>query len=89
MTVFFNNYRVKSSKSGWIVQQRVGKQWKESRYFTTTESLVDTLLKEQFHKQTEGFVYYSTSEDGAFYLLEEINSRLKAVREEIIGVYNG
>ena len=89
MVIIFDKFRVKTNKTGWIVQERVGKQWKETRYFTSVNSLIDALLKEQFHKQTEGFVYYSTNEDGAFYLLEEINLRLNAIRDEIVGVYNG
>lgn len=89
MMVIFGKCRVKTNSTGWMLQERVGKQWKETKYFSSTKGLVDVLLKEQLHKQTKGLVYYSACEDGAFYLLEEINSRLKAIRDEIVGVLNG
>lgn len=89
MKVVFNKYRVNTTKTGWTVQHKVGNQWKDSRYHASVEGLVGSLLKEQFNKQSQGLIYYSTTEDGAFYLLQEVESMLNSIRDEIIGVYNG
>ncbi len=86
MTAMFGNYRVKTNKSGWLLQKKRGQQWKETEFHSTLGSLVDGLLQQTFNEHTKNLVYYIGDEDEAIFMLETINTKLKAIREEILGV---
>lgn len=86
MTAMFSKYRVKTNKSGWLLQQKRGGQWKGTEFYPTLGSLVDGLLQLTFNEHTKNLVYYIGDEDEAVFMLETLNTRLKAIREEILGV---
>lgn len=89
MKIIFGNYQVKSSNSGWILQKKRGNQWKQIGYFSSLESLVNSLLHRTFNERTGNLVYYISEEDDAVYMLEALSIQLKSLRDEIIGVLRG
>lgn len=89
MKIIFSNYKVKTTKSGWVLQKKRGNQWKQTGYFSTLESLVDCLLHRTFNERTGNLVYYISEEDDAVYMLEDLSIQLKALRDEILGVLRG
>ena len=50
MTILYRNRRIKSFGTGYMVQTKIGKQWKEAIYPTSLSSAAEELFKLEVRK---------------------------------------
>jgi hypothetical protein len=86
MTLTFGNYRAKTTPSGWLLQKRVGKQWKQTEYFDTVHSLVSTLQQRRLHEETGGICHDLHDSAAVTQVLEAVEAAQNKLRDEILGV---
>jgi len=84
-----DNWRIKNQRYGWLVQHKVGKQWKESQYFVELSSATQHLYSQLIFEQTKDIKIDVVNQDETIRLLRELDVRLKDALEEIKEVFNG
>jgi len=90
MTILFNKWRIKDySPGGYIVQRKVGKQYKQTSYFNTLEQAVKYLFQEQVRDETADLVIDTINKSEALITSNKLVRRIDRVSDEILGVLHG
>lgn len=89
MTINVRNHRIKSIEYGWMVQKKVGNQWKHTEYFRSLDQAAANLLDQSFHEQTTDIDINTTNQSESARLLKELAATLSSIRFEILEAING
>ena len=84
MTYQHDKWRFKSQQYGWLIQKRVGNQWKETQYYRTLDQAIAVFLGQLFHEETTDLHINFTDQAEMTRQLRFMNSRLKYIQEEIL-----
>jgi hypothetical protein len=52
MVFLIGSWRIKSHEYGYIVQHKIGQQWKRSSYFITLEKATQYLIERKIHDES-------------------------------------
>lgn len=87
MTLFIKDYRIKNYKFGtYIIQKKVGDQYKEASYFNTLNSAIKHLFDMRVEGETADIVIDCTDKVSSSIAKAELIKRIEAIRDEIVEV---
>ena len=83
------NFQIKKIEYGWIVQKRVGNQWKDNSFFTTLGLAADHVFEQQYQRVSKNdridLNDISRIEDQ----IKKVVDTLESIKEEIFEVFHG
>jgi hypothetical protein len=89
MVLMFGEYRARTTKTGWLLQRRTGKQWKRTEYFESVHSLISALQHRRLHEQTSGVCHDLHDPVAVVQVLQAVEVAQNKLRNEILGVSDG
>lgn len=85
MTFMFTDYRLKSYKyNGFVLQKKVGGQYKESSYFNTLASAIKYLFDMRVEDETADIVIDCLDKASSTIAKAKLIKRIEAIRDEIV-----
>lgn len=88
MTLIFDKYQLKTDRYGWLLQKKVGNQWKETLFYTKLEHAISSLIDQITHEKTSGINIDLTNQTEALRMIKELNVTLAMIKTEIVEVLN-
>jgi hypothetical protein len=87
MTLITDKYRIKNHKFGtYVLQKKIGSQYKESSYFTTLASAIKYLFDVRLEDETADVVIDCIDKLSSSIAKAELIKRIEAIRDEIVEV---
>jgi len=87
--IIANRYRIKSTEiGGFILQKKIGKQWKEARYFDNLASAVKDLTQIKIHSDTLNIVINETDKINSAIQKLKLIQVIEGVFQEIVEVFS-
>jgi hypothetical protein len=85
VTVLFKKWRLKSHDyGGYIVQKRIGKQWKETSYFRSLSHAVRFLLERRIHDESANLIVDTNNRAKAAVAKAKLIELINNVSDEIV-----
>lgn len=87
MTLLLGKWRIKNhGNGGYVVQKKIGKQWKESAYFSTLQAAAIHLHDSRVNDETITLIIDTSNDVAAAIARAELVTRMESIRDEILGV---
>lgn len=85
MTFLLNNWRIKSHDyGGFVTQKKVGRQWKETKYFRTLSQAALNVLEQKIHDETTDTVISTMNQASAAISKARLIRQIDGVKNQIL-----